>query len=309
MPLPAWLLVIATLVPLGSFMALFAVGRQLGKPWAGVLATLALAISFACSIAAMLSWLQTGSSGGVAWGAGKLPILQTVHWADAAGDVTGGASAGATGGASGGASRGASDETALTSVPAKPQPPQHLLLGIYIDSLTVIMAAVVTLVALLVHIFSLGYMRQDPHDWRYFAQLGLFCTAMLALVMAATLIDLFICWELVGLCSYLLIGFYYERRSAANAANKAFITNRIGDAGFIIGLMILWTYIGTFNFEDLFRQVRAPIQSGSDIAGRIVRGNSAAETPDGAHQDLHLAADGGQVLLFATCASPTGQPR
>jgi NADH-quinone oxidoreductase subunit L len=128
--------------------------------------------------------------------------------------------------------------------------------------------------------------------------MSLFSFSMLNLILADNLFQVFVSWELVGLCSYLLIGFYYERRSAANAANKAFITNRVGDAGFIIGLMILWTYVGTFNFEDLFRQVRAPIRSGFDLAGQIVRGNAGSAAPDGAHQDLRLAADGGQVLLF-----------
>ena len=88
--------------------------------------------------------------------------------------------------------------------------------------------------------------------------LSLFCFSMLNLVLADNLFQVFVSWELVGICSYLLIGFYYERQSASNAANKAFITNRVGDAGFIIGLLILWTYLGTFNFEEIFAQVRAP---------------------------------------------------
>src|SRR5437764_7225181 len=78
---------------------------------------------------------------------------------------------------------------------------------------------------------------------------------MLNLLLADNLFQVFISWELVGICSFLLIGFYYERQSASNAANKAFITNRVGDAGFILGLLILWTYVGTFNFEEIFRRV------------------------------------------------------
>ena len=87
---------------------------------------------------------------------------------------------------------------------------------------------------------------------------------MLNLVLADNLFQVFISWELVGICSYLLIGFYYERRSASNAAIKAFVINRIGDAGFIIGLLIIWTYVGTFNFEGIFKQIRSP-------EGRIVK--------------------------------------
>src|SRR5205085_563454 len=87
----------------------------------------------------------------------------------------------------------------------------------------------------------------------------------LNLVLADNLFQVFVSWELVGICSYLLIGFYFERQSASNAANKAFITNRIGDAGFIIGLLILWTYLGTFNFDAIFRQLRAPVAAGLGV--------------------------------------------
>ena len=88
--------------------------------------------------------------------------------------------------------------------------------------------------------------------------LSLFCFSMLNLLLADNLFQVFVSWELVGICSYLLVGFYYERHSASNAANKAFITNRVGDAGFIIGLLILWTYVGTFNFEEIFARHPLP---------------------------------------------------
>src|SRR5207302_7233465 len=96
----------------------------------------------------------------------------------------------------------------------------------------------------------------------------------LNLVLADNLFQVFLSWELVGICSYLLIGFYYERTSAANAANKAFITNRVGDAGFIIGLLILWTYVGTLNFDDMFKQIRSPLADADgslDRAAQVVR--------------------------------------
>src|SRR5262249_23289015 len=90
-------------------------------------------------------------------------------------------------------------------------------------------------------------------------------------------------WELVGICSYLLIGFYYERMSASNAANKAFITNRVGDAGFIIGMLILWSYLGTFNFEGIFSRLRSPdsdSHSKLEDAGQIVRAAPVAPPGD-----------------------------
>src|SRR5205823_2652877 len=148
--------------------------------------------------------------------------------------------------------------------------------------------------ATLIHIFSIGYMGEElqpivaDHQvhtdeghlhrrgrfGRFFMFLSLFCFSMLNLVLADNLFQVFLSWELVGICSYLLIGFYYERRSASDAANKAFITNRVGDAGFILGLLILWTYVGTLNFEDVFRQVRAPLRDAhgwNNRGGQIVR--------------------------------------
>src|SRR5207237_10444147 len=114
---------------------------------------------------------------------------------------------------------------------------------------------------------------------RFFMSMSLFCFSMLNLILADNLFQVFVSWELVGICSYLLIGFYYERQSASNAANKAFITNRIGDAGFIIGLLVIWTYIGTFNFEDIFKQVRSPERNAHgavvERAGQIVRADAA----------------------------------
>ena len=92
---------------------------------------------------------------------------------------------------------------------------------------------------------------------------------MLNLVLADNLFQVFVSWELVGICSYLLIGFYYERPSAANAANKAFITNRVGDAGFIIGLLIVWTYVGTLNFQEIFERIRCPdLTADQNVAGK-----------------------------------------
>jgi NADH-quinone oxidoreductase subunit L len=193
-----------------------------------------------------------------------------------------------------------------------------LQLGYHVDGLTVAMFLMITFVGTLIHVFSIGYMGDElapiveDHQvhteeghlhrrgrfGRFFLFLSLFSFSMLNLILADNLFQVFVSWELVGLCSYLLIGFYYERRSAADAANKAFITNRIGDAGFIIGVMILWTYVGTLNFEDLFRQVRAPIQNGFDQSGRIIRGDVVSAAPDGKHLNLRLAANGSQVLLF-----------
>ena len=113
-------------------------------------------------------------------------------------------------------------------------------MGFYLDSVTVIMLIVVTLVSSLVHIFSMGYMHGDPRYPRFFAYLSLFSFSMLFLVVSDNLLGIYIGWELVGLCSYLLIGFWFEKDSAANACKKAFLTTRVGDVGMFIGMMMLF---------------------------------------------------------------------
>ena len=129
--------------------------------------------------------------------------------------------------------------------------------GVIVDRLSVTMLGLVTFVAFLVQVYSLGYMKGEPRFGWYFAAHALFAAAMLALVLADNLLFLYIAWELVGLGSYLLIGFYYERRSAAEAAKKAFITTRIGDVGLLIGIILLFKVTGTFEISAIFHQAEA----------------------------------------------------
>jgi NADH-quinone oxidoreductase subunit L len=211
------------------------------------------------------------------------------------------------------------------------RPAVRLELGYYIDHLAAIMFAMVTFIATLIHVFAVGYMGDEANETvedhhavvheetaeahahhgdhahfrrrgrygRFFMYFSLFCFSMLNLVLADNLFQVFVSWELVGVCSYLLIGFYYERRTAAEAANKAFITNRVGDVGFIIGLMIVWTFVGTFNFQDVFKQVRAPLtdshgESAGKLAGQIVRAAPKSDKPG----EMVVAAGGTEAVLF-----------
>ncbi|MBX6426150.1 MAG: NADH-quinone oxidoreductase subunit L [Variibacter sp.] len=123
-----------------------------------------------------------------------------------------------------------------------------------IDSLTAVMLVVVTTVSALVHIYSIGYMAEDPHRPRFFAYLSLFTFAMLALVTSDNLAQLFFGWEGVGLASYLLIGFWYQRPSANAAAIKAFIVNRVGDFGFALGIFALFALTSSINFDAVFAE-------------------------------------------------------
>ena len=127
----------------------------------------------------------------------------------------------------------------------------------YVDSITVVMIAVVTLVALMVMIYSVGYMKGEPRYGWYFAALSFFTAAMLLLVISGNLIQLYLAWEGVGLASYLLIGFYWERQTAAEAAKKAFLTTRIGDVGLLIGIILLWRATGTFDIQEIIHAAEA----------------------------------------------------
>jgi NADH-quinone oxidoreductase subunit L len=128
-------------------------------------------------------------------------------------------------------------------------------MGVYIDPISAMMLVIVTLVALMVQIYSIGYMRGDAGFGRFFAYLSLFASAMLGLVIAVNFVQLFVFWELVGLCSYLLIGYYFHKVSAREAAKKAFITTRIGDFGLLVGILFLQILFGTLDFQQLASNV------------------------------------------------------
>ncbi|HEY4668354.1 MAG TPA: NADH-quinone oxidoreductase subunit L, partial [Tepidiformaceae bacterium] len=132
-----------------------------------------------------------------------------------------------------------------------------LRMGIAVDPITIVMFAVITTVSLMVNIFSVGYMKGEPRYWWFFAVLQLFAASMLLLVMADNLLLVYISWELVGVCSFLLIGFYWEKRSATEAAKKAFITTRVGDVGLLIGIILLWRGAGTFNIHEIIEFAEA----------------------------------------------------
>jgi len=271
-----WLLTTAWLLPLASFVVLGAAG-----PWfrrtsrlPGYLATSAMLVGFGLSVSALTVWVASHQV--ELWGARQGEVRQAAHEAAHAGGVP--------------AHHEAADsvDAAATTVHAGPGPsklavagryytlakigPREISLECYIDGLTLVMFAMITLVASCIHVFALAYLQDEltedhvDHEvhlsgnrhfhrpgrlGRFYTFLSLFCFSMLGLVLAGNLFQVFMFWELVGLCSYLLIGFYGERHTAGSAANKAFIVNRIGDAGFLIGLSILWTCFGVFHFANL----------------------------------------------------------
>ncbi len=135
--------------------------------------------------------------------------------------------------------------------------PLQIRMGVVIDNLTSIMLAMVTLISLLVHLYSTGYMAGDKNYGRYFAFLGIFTFSMLGIVLSDNLFSIYIFWELVGLSSYLLIGFFFEKESAADAQKKAFLANRVGDIGMWLGILILYSQFHTFSFAEIYAKLAA----------------------------------------------------
>jgi NADH-quinone oxidoreductase subunit L len=142
--------------------------------------------------------------------------------------------------------------------------PNHRLhAGLMIDNLTAMMLVVVSVVSFLVHLFSIGYMHGDPRYVRYFAVLQIFTAAMLGLVLSDNLLTLYVSWELMGLSSYLLIGHFFEKKSAADASLKAFMTTRIGDVLMFLGILIIFWHVGSLRYADIFAAVREGTLSGN----------------------------------------------
>lgn len=140
-------------------------------------------------------------------------------------------------------------------------------IGLHIDRLTAVMLLLVTGVSSLVHMYTIGYMHGDPGYARFFSYIALFTFSMLMLVLADNLLQLFIFWEAVGLCSYLLIGHWYERAPACAAATKAFLVNRVGDFGFMLGLLLVWYHFGSLNYLDIFPAIHEATDVTTNLLG------------------------------------------
>ena len=285
------LLGLAWLTPLVAFVAILFFGPRMGHHGknAAWVSTAAIVASLVLSLAAMGTWLAAH------------PVQSVVH--------TGHAGHAEDSHAESHEAHGSTEVHAPVAYSGDWYTLYHggnlkLTIGWYIDALTVLMFVVVTCIATCIHIYAAGYMHDELHDvtdhevhlaggkdlhrpgrfFRFFQALSLFCFSMLGILIAGNLAMVFIFWELVGICSWFLIGFYYERTSASNAANKAFIVNRIGDFGMLIGLMALWGALGTLHFADSAE--RAPDGSTTMRQGllslvRPAEGGHALRVPDG----------------------------
>ena len=223
----AWLIPV---FPLVAFPFILFFGKRIPKG-GGALAILAVGLSFVLSVFVVVDVSQ-----------GILPQP-----------------AQGTGGA--GVGEGAVDvyESSMTWV-GLPGAGAPLEVGVQIDHLTCLMLIVVSLIGLLIVIFSVGYMAREPGKPRYYAEMSLFIGVMLGLVIANNFLLVFIFWELVGLCSYLLIGFWHKKPEAAAAAKKAFLVTRVGDILFLVGIIMIYNYFGTLNFRDIQEQIKAALE-------------------------------------------------
>ncbi len=139
----------------------------------------------------------------------------------------------------------------------------NLQMGFRVDALAAVMLSLVTTIAVLVMVYSDGYMAHDKGYVRFFTYLALFSSSMLGLVISPNLLEIYVFWELVGMCSYLLVGFWYDRDGAANAAQKAFVTNRVGDFGLLLGILGLFWATGSFGFEEIGLKLQEAVAGGS----------------------------------------------
>ncbi len=241
----AVLYLIAVLVPLAAFAIELVFIRSLRR-WNAYLATGAVGFSCLLSLVGFVDyfafqapWIASPrrvASDGAEAAAAQTPVVWKADFAWAR-----------LGSAAAGRLTGAAEAPALA-----------LPLTLAVDNLGVVMFLMVSFVATLIHVYSIGFMRDDPRYPRYFAYLSLFCFSMLGLVAAGDLFTVFLFWELVGVSSYLMIGFWYEDKVASDAATKAYIVNRLGDVGMLLGMGLVWTTLGTFSFEDINNGLREP---------------------------------------------------
>ncbi|MEC9462753.1 MAG: NADH-quinone oxidoreductase subunit L [Pseudomonadota bacterium] len=170
-----------------------------------------------------------------------------------------------------------------------------------VDTLTAVMFVVVNSVSCLVHLYSIGYMHHDPHRPRFFAYLSLFTFAMLMLITSDNLLQMFFGWEGVGLASYLLIGFWFKKPSASAAAMKAFIVNRVGDFGFILGISAIFVMFGSINFETIFASAQSYLPADPNAAPEVVLNLFGLEL------DRSHALTGACLLLFMGAMGKSAQ--
>lgn len=229
------LIVLIPLLPVFSFILIALVGRKYFPSMCGVVGTLCLLLSFILAITVAYDYFFLVGKVG---GIYQQIIPLKINWLQFSPNVS-------------------------------------IDMGILLDPISVMMIVVVTLISLMVHFYSLGYMKGEERYATYYSFLGLFTFSMLGLVLASNIFQIYIFWELVGVSSYLLIGFYFDKPSAVAAAKKAFIVTRFADLGFLIGILVLSFYSGTLDFQTLITRLTTPTDQLHSIVAASFLGCSA----------------------------------
>ncbi|MCA9123074.1 MAG: NADH-quinone oxidoreductase subunit L [Planctomycetaceae bacterium] len=258
------LLILIPAFPLAAAVIIALTGAKLLKRWSHVPVIVALAASFICSLGLLnevrrRSSLDDSATSAIAQ-AGFEHIVNLWTWADVSEAYH--------------LDRPAYGSSKF-SLPEKGPRDFRIDITLRADALTAIMLSMVTFISTLVAIFGAGYMHGDRSYWRFFAYIGLFVFSMTMLVSVSNFILLFVFWEAVGVCSYLLIGFWYEKPEAAAAGKKAFLVNRVGDFGFALALFLIWTNYGTLNFHD----TRADGETDQILIDQAVETQLASDAP------------------------------
>jgi NADH-quinone oxidoreductase subunit L len=250
------LLIIIPALPLAATLITAIFGKRVLKHAAHVPTVLAFIGSFICSLALLFDVRyesQGAARGEIGWEATVdlwrwMKVDDVISKPAAAYAVTSGPGSAGAAGATAGSDGVRSDAKTATGLPDRL--PFTIDVTLRVDPLTSIMLCMVTFISSLVAIYSVGYMHEDPGYWRFFTYIALFVFSMTMLVSVSNFVLLFVFWEAVGACSYLLIGFWFENPAAAAAGKKAFLVNRVGDFGFILGLFLIYVTYGTLNFHD-----------------------------------------------------------
>ncbi|MEX0819965.1 MAG: NADH-quinone oxidoreductase subunit L, partial [Pirellulaceae bacterium] len=258
------LLILIPALPLAAAIIVAIAGPKLLKQWSHVPVIVALVASFVCSLG-LLSEVSRQSTAAkpehaALDNAGFERVVTLWTWANVAEAYD--------------QDRPAYGSSA-SSIPENGLRDFRIDVTLRADALTAIMLSMVTFVSSLVAIFGAGYMHGDRGYWRFFAYIGLFVFSMTMLVAASNFILLFVFWEAVGVCSYLLIGFWYEKPDAVSAGKKAFLVNRVGDVGFALALFLIWTNYGTLNFHD----TRADGETNQVLVAHAMESQLAGDAP------------------------------
>ncbi len=303
------LLALIPAMPLVAAVVTAALGPRLLREQSCYPTVVALAVSTAASLILVLEVAEQSHKAEESGSIGFERVVRLWTWADVP-DAYAEPSEGAAGGlhARAGVEGTGRQAASGASLPREDGPAVRLPFRVEVtlraDALTAVMLATVTLISLLVAVYSIGYMQGDPGYWRFFSYISLFVFSMTMLVSVSNFVLLYVFWEAVGLCSYLLIGFWYHQPEAAAAGKKAFLVNRVGDFGFALGVFLLWTTYGTLDFHDTVVETAA----GHTLQTVGILGHTRLADPETLYAGGAVATAIALLLMLGACGKSAQLP-